>query len=331
MTLSPTSANHADSGIHSVAIVGAGSIGIAWSIVFASGGLDVRLFELDDSRREAALAAAESLLNEMHGAGLLSEPVSVILERMSVWDTLAEVVEGVGYVQECIIENIDVKRELFRQLDLLTPREVVLASSTSAIPSSKFAGELEGRDRCLVVHPANPPYFLRVAEIVPAVFTSPAAVAKTAAILRRVAISPVLLNAEIEGFAFNRLQGALLREAYCLVRDGVISAVDLDTLVREGLGRRWSIIGPFATSELNTRGGLRQHSEILGAVYARFGLERGLENPWTPATIDTVANAIEQDLPYGNWEENVRERDHTMIKVASLLKGFDNPLVRGEP
>ncbi|MDJ0334030.1 3-hydroxyacyl-CoA dehydrogenase [Salinibacterium sp. G-O1] len=319
-----------DSEIQSVAIVGAGSIGIAWCIVFASAGVDVRIFELDETRRESALAAAESLLHEMHGAGLLSEPVDDILVRMSVWETLAEVVSGVGYVQECVVENIDVKRELFHQLDQLTPKEVVLASSTSAIPSSKFAGELEGRDRCLVVHPANPPYFLRVAEIVPAEFTSSATVAATAAILRRVRISPVLLNTEIEGFAFNRLQGALLREAYCLVRDGVISAVDLDTLVREGLGRRWSVVGPFATSELNTRGGLRQHSEVLGAVYARFGLERGLENPWTPATINTVANAIEQDLPFGNWEENVRERDHAMIKVASLLKGFENPLVRGE-
>lgn len=315
-----------DTDIHSAAVIGAGSIGIAWSIVFACAGINVRIFELDDARRASALASAESLLLEMQDAGLFSESTSGILARMSVWEELADAVDGVGYVQECIVEDVEVKRTLFAQLDELTAPDVVLASSTSAIPSSKFASHLDGRARCLVVHPANPPYFLRVAEIVPAEFTSPKTVAIAAALLTRVDISPVLLNTEIEGFALNRLQGALLREAYCLVRDGVLSAVDLDTLVREGLGRRWSVIGPFTTSELNTRGGLRQHSEVLGSVYARFGLERGKDNPWTSETIDAVANAIENHLPHPRWEENVRERDHAMIQVASLLRGFENPL-----
>lgn len=321
----PDEARVADD-IHSVAIIGAGSIGIAWSIVFACAGINVRIFELDDSRRDSALAAAESLLSEMQGAGLCPEPTEDILARVSVWEELADAVEGVGYVQECIVEDVEVKRVLFDQLDQLTPPEVVLASSTSAIPCSEFARSLTGRARCLVVHPANPPYFLRVAEIVPAEFTSPKAVAIAAALLTRVDISPVFLNTEIEGFALNRLQGALLREAYCLVRDGVLSAVDVDTLVREGLGRRWSVIGPFTTSELNTRGGLRQHSEVLGSVYARFGLERGKDNPWTSETVEIVAKAIENHLPHPRWEENVRERDHAMIQVASLLRGFDNPL-----
>lgn len=321
----------ADATIHSVAIIGAGSIGIAWSIVFACAGIKVRIFELDDARRDSALAAAESLLVEMQGAGLCPEPTANIVARMSVWEELADAVDGVGYVQECIVEDVEVKRTLFAKLDELTSPDVVLASSTSAIPSSQFASHLEGRARCLVVHPANPPYFLRVAEIVPAEFTSASTVDVAAALLTRVDISPVLLNTEIEGFALNRLQGALLREAYCLVRDGVVSAVDIDTLVREGLGRRWSVIGPFTTSELNTRGGLRQHSKVLGSVYARFGLERGKDNPWTRETIDTVANAIETSLPHPRWEENVRERDHAMIQVAALLRGFDNPLTPRRP
>ncbi|EPR75893.1 3-hydroxyacyl-CoA dehydrogenase [Leifsonia rubra CMS 76R] len=323
-------AARADLPIDSVAVIGAGSIGIAWSIVFACVGIKVRICELDDTRRDSALASAESLLSEMEGAGLLSQAVVGILDRMSVWEELRDAVSGVGYVQECVVEDVDVKRELFRQLDQLTPHDVVLASSTSTIPSSKFASDLPGRARCLVVHPANPPYFLRVAEVVPAEFTSPTAVSTTVSILKRAQIFSVHLNSEIEGFALNRLQGALLREAYCLVQDGVISAVDVDTLVREGLGRRWSVIGPFTTSELNTRGGLRQHSEVLGPVYARLGLERGHENPWTPDTINTVANAIEQNLPFASWEENVRQRDRAMIQVASRLKGFDNPLVQCE-
>ena len=95
-------------------------------------------------------------------------------------------------------------------------------------------------------------------------------------------MSPVLVKGEPEGFVFNRLQGALLREAYCLVRDGVISPADVDRVVKEGLGRRWAVFGPFETSHLNTRGGIRRHAELMGPAYERMGAERGQHDPWTP-------------------------------------------------
>lgn len=313
--------------VDTVAIMGAGSIGIAWAVVFASAGIDVRLFETQERARRTALLEAEIKLRDLREACLLDEDPAAVLARMSIWADLEEALEGASYVQECVVENLEVKRRLFADLDRLTAPDTVLASSTSTIMASRFAADLPGRERCLVVHPANPPYFLRVAEIVPAEFTSEAAIEITRALLRRVDIAPITLNSEIEGFAFNRLQGALLREAYCLVRDGVLSAVDIDTLVRDGLGRRWSIIGPFTTSELNTRGGLRRHGELLGPVYARLGIERATENPWTDETIERVAGEIEQQLPFSTWEENVRERDRAMIQLSSLLKKFDNPLV----
>ena len=101
------------------------------------------------------------------------------------------------------------------------------------------------------------------------------------------------------------------------MRDGIVSPEDLDTLVREGLGLRWSVLGPFTTSELNTRGGLRRHARVLGPVYARFGIERAAEDPWTEATIERVAAAIEGALPHSSWEANVRERDRAMFAVAT--------------
>lgn len=314
-----------------VAVIGAGSIGIAWAVVFASAGVQVRMFETHDGARRSALGEVESMLTELSDAGLLTEPVAQMVSRVTMSPTLEAAVAQADFVQECVVEDIEVKRRLFAELDRLTDRRVVLASSTSTIIASLFADHLPGRDRCLVVHPANPPYFLRVAEVVPAPFTSPEAVAAASDLLTRVNITPVVLHREIEGFAFNRLQGAVLREAYCLVRDGVISPSDVDTLVREGLGLRWSVIGPFTTSELNTRGGLRRHAEVIGPVYARIGVERGTDDPWTAETIEQVAGHIEQRLPHATWEENVRERDRAMIRLASLLRHFDNPLATPAP
>lgn len=314
-----------------VAVIGAGSIGIAWTIVFASAGIRVRVFEAAPAVRRAAIDEVAHMLDELSEAGLLEEPVSVVLERVVVLESLEAAVSGADFVQECVIEDLGVKRTLFAQLDALTDPRVVLASSTSTITASAFADGLVGRERCLVVHPANPPYFLRVAEVVPAPFTSDSTVATARALLVRARLTPIVLGREIEGFAFNRLQAAMLREAYCLVRDGVVSAEDVDTLVREGLGLRWSVIGPFTTSELNTRGGLRRHAEVLGPVYARIALERGGDNPWNPDTIEHVATTIEQRLPHRTWEDNVRERDRAMMRLASLLQHFDNPLAEVRP
>ncbi len=94
-------------------------------------------------------------------------------------------------------------------------------------------------------------------------------------------MSPVRVQREVEGFVFNRLQGAVLREAYCLVRDGVATPEDIDRVMRDGPGRRWSILGPFEVAELNTRGGIDAHAKLLGPAYARMGAERGQSDPWT--------------------------------------------------
>jgi 3-hydroxyacyl-CoA dehydrogenase len=116
---------------------------------------------------------------------------------------------------------------------------------------------------------------------------------------------------------FNRLQGAVLREAYCLLRDGVADVADIDAVVRLGLGRRWGVVGPFETADLNVRGGLAAHAERMGAAYHRMGAERGQDDPWTP---DLVAAAVAQRravLPLELWEERVTWRDEQLMRLVA--------------
>jgi L-gulonate 3-dehydrogenase len=274
--------------------------------------------------RDAAPAAIERRLGDLHGVGLLPEPAEVVLALITVTDDLAQAVDGVSWVQESVVENVEVKRELFTRLDELTDGGAVLASSSSMIAASRWAGELAGRDRCLVVHPGNPPYLLTVAEVVPAPFTSEQTVRRAQQVLASAGMSPVLVQGEPEGFVFNRLQGALLREAYCLVRDGVISPADVDRVVKEGLGRRWAVLGPFETSHLNTRGGIRRHAEVMGPAYERMGAERGQHDPWTPDLVATVAADLEARLPMDRWEQHVAERDAALLRrAAGSLFGRD--------
>jgi 3-hydroxyacyl-CoA dehydrogenase len=300
-----------------IGIVGAGSIGVAWALVFARSGSRVVLQDPDPSRREQAPLELRVRLGELARFALIDEPPGAIAARVEVVAELEAAVAQATYVQECAPESLDLKRELFAGIDGLAPPEAVLASSSSALPASRFASALAGRGRCLVAHPGNPPYLLPVVELVPAEFTRPAVVERAAAILEGAGMSVVRLAHEVEGFVFNRLQGALLREAYCLVRDGVVGVEDVDRIVREGLGRRWAVVGPFETSDLNTRGGIETHAARMGPAYARMGAERGQHDPWTPELVARVTAERRALLPLDRWDERVAWRDRTLMTLLS--------------
>jgi 3-hydroxyacyl-CoA dehydrogenase len=305
----------------SVAVVGAGSIGVAWAIVFARMGASVRLQDPDAARLEVAPAEVRERLEQLARYELVDEAPAAIAARVRTAAELEEAVAGAAYVQECAPESLELKRELFAQLDRAAAPEAVLASSSSALTPSLFAAELDGRARCLVAHPGNPPYLLPVVELVPAPFTDPAVVDRAAALLERAGMSVVRLGAEIEGFVFNRLQGALLREAYCLVRDGVASVEDVDRVIRDGVGRRWAVIGPFETADLNTRGGIEAHAARMGPAYERMGADRGQHDPWTPELVERVAAERRARLPLEAWNDRVAWRDRMLMALERARRG----------
>jgi len=254
-------------------------------------------------------------LDGLSAAGLIDESADVVAGRVSLSDRTESALLGAVHVQECAPENLELKRSIFVELDALAPPGTTLASSSSTIPCSAIAGDLAGKDRCMIAHPGNPPYLLPIVELVPAPFTSDVTIDRVESLMRSAKMSPVRVRSEIEGFVFNRLQGALLREAYCLVRDQIITPRDLDKVVTAGLGRRWSVIGPFATAELNTRGGISAHAQRLGPAYARMGAERGQDDPWTESLVSLVAADIHAELPPELWESHVRRRDQALIAL----------------
>lgn len=321
-----------------VAIVGAGSIGLAFAIVFARAGSRVRLADPDATMRERVPQAVASRAADLREHGLLQVSTDDMLASISSHASLAEAAGDAELVIECAPEKLELKREIFAELDRCTPPDALLVSASSAIAASHVAASLAGRARCLVAHPGNPPYLIPVVEIVPAPFTDEAAAARASAMFTAAGMAPVRLRKEVEGFVFNRLQGALLREAYCLVRDGVASVEDIDTVVRQGLGLRWSVIGPFETVDLNTRGGIGSHALKMGPAYERMGAERGQHDPWTPALVAEVERQRRALLPLDAWEARTAWRDRALMRrIASQPRDADGPddrakdCPRGEP
>lgn len=312
-----------------VAVVGAGSIGVAWALVFARGQRRVAVCEPDPQRRQLVRSELRRRLDALDQAGLSDEDPAILLDRVRIYDDLESALSSACYVQECAPENADVKRALFAELDHLAPDDAILASSSSAIPMSTIAAGLHCAPRCLVAHPGNPPYLLPIVELVPAPFTDAHTVDAAEALLNSAGMSPVRLGREVEGFIFNRLQGAVLREAYSLVRDGVAAPEDIDRVMREGLGRRWAILGPFEVAELNTRGGVDAHARVMGPAYERMGAERGHSDPWTDDLVAKVSKAVQVRLPREAWEDNVDWRDRALMALELCRRA--NPVLSGPP
>ncbi|WP_368497122.1 3-hydroxyacyl-CoA dehydrogenase [Herbiconiux sp. A18JL235] len=303
-----------------VAIAGAGSIGVAFAVLFAGAGFAVRVWDAFPEAFERARGELAERLELLAAHGLLGDESShTIAGRVSFEADLGTAVADVELVQECAPERLELKRELFAAVAEAAPASAVLASSSSAIVPSSIAGDDPAlAERVIVAHPGNPPYLLSVIELVPTPATDPELLERAADLYRAAGLRPVFVRKEVEGFLFNRLQGAVLREAYALVRDGVATVDDIDEVVRSGLGRRWSFIGPFETVDLNTRGGLESHAEKMGPAYERMGAERGQHDPWTP---DLVASAVAQrraTLPLESWPDRVRWRDEQLMRLKPL-------------
>jgi L-gulonate 3-dehydrogenase len=252
-----------------VAVVGAGLIGRSWAIVFAAGGFDVALYDVGGDIAEKARGLVAQGLSDLAEQGLVSDPQAAAA-RVRVAANLADALDGADLVQESLPESVETKRSIFSELDRLAAPEAILASSTSTIVASLFTESLKGRHRCLVAHPVNPPHLLPLVELVGR--TASEVIAKAKAIYEAIGQALIIVKREIDGFILNRLQAVLLSEAFRLVEDGYVTPQDLDKTLKDGLGLRWSFMGPFETIELNAPGGIpdycRRYGPSLSALSA---------------------------------------------------------------
>jgi L-gulonate 3-dehydrogenase len=273
-----------------VAMIGSGLIGRSWAIVFARAGWNVSLYDPADGVAAGAIPLIASELASLAKLGLVEDPKAAA-SRVSAAKTLEQAVDGVDFVQENGPEDVDAKIAIYERLDAAASRDTILASSTSAIVASRFTEKLKGRERCLVAHPVNPPHLVPVVELCGAPWTGADTIARARAVYESIGQVPVTVRREVEGFILNRLQGALLAEAFRLVSEGYVSPQDLDHTISDGLGLRWSFMGPFETIELNAPGGIPDYCARYTGFYKRLQ-----SAPATPAAYGdaSVAEILKQ-------------------------------------
>ncbi|XP_003738792.1 lambda-crystallin [Galendromus occidentalis] len=307
-----------------IGIIGSGLIGRSWAMLFAGGGYDVHLFDVEQKRIGEALSDIKTQLKDLEKKGMLrgklnAEQQAALIKPAA---TLEEVVTGALYVQECVFEDVNLKRDVFKQLDAIVDDKTILASSTSCFPPSQFTEDLKHRGQCIVAHPVNPPYYVPLVEVIPAPWTDSQVTQTTRAIQDRIGQKPVVLNKEVEGFALNRIQYAILNECWNLIEDGVLSVRDADTVMSEGLGMRYAFLGPLETAHLNAEGTQEYFAKYASGIIRVSNTFKGIPT-YSKETTDVVDQALSAKMPVAELTKWRKWRDTRLALLSKLKRDAD--------
>jgi carnitine 3-dehydrogenase / betainyl-CoA thioesterase len=305
--------------LRTVGLLGAGVIGGGWAARFLLGGIDVQLF---DPSAAAAEAAARSVERARRAWRRLTPAPLPAEGTLTLVDTVEEAVAGADLVQESAPEREPLKISLLAQASRSAAPDAIIATSTSGLLPTRLAADMDGPERFLVGHPFNPVYLLPLVELVGGERTAPETIERAAAVYRSVAMRPLVVRREVDGFIADRLLEALWREALWLVADDVATVAEVDDAIRFGAGLRWSAMGTFLTYRLAGGDAGMRH------FMAQFG--PALELPWThlmdvpeldQALLDKIVEQSDAQAGGRSIAELERVRDDCLVAVLRGLAG----------
>jgi 3-hydroxyacyl-CoA dehydrogenase len=293
-----------------ITLIGTGTIGLSFA-AFHLAKLSPSQLTIYDTRPDLP-AYIQEFLPKFFGSG--KSPAD--LSEIKLAATLQEAVSDAHIIQESGPENLDVKRRLWKEVEQYAPKDALLWSSTSGIPASQQAQDMQDKTRLLVVHPYNPPHIMPLLELVPSPDTSDTVISRTQNFWRERGRVPIHIKRETTGFVANRLAFALLRESIHLVNEGVVSVSELDQIVESSMGPRWSVAGPFKS--YHAGGG----SAGLEGFFKNIG--GTVQSCWDDAGAVNVGDGWEEEIfkqakeTYGTVD--VSERDRITRRVLDVLK-----------
>jgi 3-hydroxybutyryl-CoA dehydrogenase len=262
--------------VHAV-VIGTGAMAPGIAAEYACLG-PTQIAGRDPGKIESALGVARGALETLADAGLL-DPAEAAEARGRLSGTSIDAADIVGatVIVESIVEDLPTKQALFAMLDRTAAPTALLCSNTSSLPITAIAADVSHPERVIGTHYWNPPHLLPVVEVIPGERTAPETVTAVLALLARMGKEPVRVRREAPGFIWNRLQLAMLRECLWLVSTGVATPEDIDTIMERGLGRRWSLSGPFATVRL---GGPHIFARVAEELFPQFAAEPDEPEGW---------------------------------------------------
>lgn len=294
-------------------------IGGGWVARFALMGWDVRVHDPHpeaERRIRAVMEGAERALPMLHDAPM------PLPGRVTFHATIGEAVAGATYIQESVPERLDLKREVFQEVQARSCSDAVIASSTSGFRPSQLQEGAVRPGQILVAHPFNPVYLLPLVELVPGLHGDPQVADRAEEILTGIGMHPLRIRAEIDAHIADRLLESVWREALWLVRDGIATTQEIDDAIRYGFGLRWAQMGLFETYRI--AGGEAGMAHFL----SQFG--PALHWPWSRLTdvpeldadlVETIAKQSDSQSGSRDIRGLERLRDDNLVAILRALKG----------
>jgi 3-hydroxybutyryl-CoA dehydrogenase len=306
----------------SVACVGAGTMGAGIALAFALGGWAATMVARRQATLDAAWRRIEASAGLLTGAGRLARADrEAVLGRIAGTTDLDGADLSTELVVESVAEDVTAKRRLYRAIEPRLGASTILATGTSSLPLAELAAGLARPEQFIGYHWFNPPELVALVEVVPAGLTAATVTDRVEALSRAIGKQPVRVTADVPGFVANRLQYALIREAYHLVAAGVCTPADVDRVITAGLGPRWAAIGPFLSMDL---AGLDVHRAVAEQLFPRLSAATTVPPVLTALTEEGALGVKSGRGLLGRYDEaEVREVIEVRARVLLMLEGLE--------
>ncbi len=308
--------------IRDVALIGAGTMGAGFGLCFALAGCRARLYDISPDQLQTGLTRIENALKLFISEGVVTmEQAEAALPRISTSTVLKDALDGVQFVLEAVPEKMELKQQLFPEMEALVGPETVLASNTSALSISAIADSCQRPERICGMHWFNPPEMVPLVEIIKGDKTSEETAALVYELTEKLDHEPIMVKKEAPGFVGNRMQLALFREAMNIIGEGIADPRDVDKAVKHGLGFRWSWQGPVETADL---GGLDTWNLVATYLFPR--LSNMTETPgFFKEMIEAGKLGVKNGRGFYDYDEKagleaVRKRDLYFIRQRKAAK-----------
>lgn len=260
---------------HQIAVIGAGLMGHGIALTLARAGQHVTI---TDPHAETLQSATKRIAESLKVLGADADEIARTLKMIELCPSLGTAVRKADFVFEAAPEKLELKRQIFAEVEEHAPQDAILASNTSVIQITRIMEGLNHRERALGTHWWNPPHMIPLVEVIKTEWTGADVTKRMYALLESVGKTPVLVEKDVPGFIGNRLQHALWREAISLVERGICDAEAVDTVVKSCFGRRLAVLGPLENADLvGTDLTLDIHENVLFDLESRQGPSPYLE------------------------------------------------------
>jgi 3-hydroxyacyl-CoA dehydrogenase len=303
--------------MNKIGICGAGLIGASWAIGFANAGYLSYVYDNNTNSVENFNKYFDDLLLDLKTIDPnINE--DKIRSNIKLNCTIEQICEKAVLIQESIVEDLKVKQDVYKELDRLTSKETILASSSSYLVISEISEFVEHKNRCINAHPALPPHVVPFVEVVGSQDTSEEIIKKALTIYKKANYAAILVKKETEGFVLNRLQGALLNEAVRLHEGGFASMEDIDIALKHALGIRWAFMGPFEIMDLNAPEGIKDSFSRYRTGIQNLAKQQNTVPSYSDEYLEKLDKEQRQRLAYQDRPDRIKKRNKMIALIRKL-------------